>query len=97
MNQNYKEYMLYMKDVTDKYIEITSQNLYPQRFCGEMLDGPEEPTEEELNQYYRENSKLALDWLKNNLKNYNDWMLYKSCGLKLPSPNCNLLWGDIKI
>ncbi len=63
----------------NKYIEITSQYLYPQRFCGEMSDGPAiEPTDEQLTQHYQKNSNLALEWLKNNLLNYDDWKILKS-------------------
>lgn len=60
-----KEYQIFVKEITDKFISMVTGELPIQYFCGEMSDGPgREPTDVEQQEYFKQNNKYALEWLK---------------------------------
>ena len=70
-----KEYQEFAKEITDKFISMVTGELPIQYFCGEMSDGPGKiPTDEEQQEYYKENNKYALKWLNKNMVTYAEWI-----------------------
>lgn len=69
-----KEYQIFVKEITDKFILMVTGELPIQYFCGQMSDGPGRvPTEKEQQEFFRENNKYALKWLKENMITYDEW------------------------
>ena len=75
-----KEYQMFVKEITDKFISMVTGELPIQYFCGEMRDGSAKiPTEEEQQEFFKENNRYALEWLNNNMVFYNEWIVnYKT-------------------
>ena len=70
-----KEYQVFAKEITDKFISMVTGELPIQYFCGEMSDRSARiPTEEEQQEFFKENNKRALDWLNKNMVTYGEWI-----------------------
>jgi|LakMenEpi03Aug12_release.lakeMendotaPanAssembly.Ray.scaffolds.fasta_scaffold549286_2 hypothetical protein len=70
-----REYQIFAKEITDKFISMVTGELPTQCFCGEMSDGPSRiPTEEEQREFFKENNKYALEWLNKNMVTYDEWI-----------------------
>jgi hypothetical protein len=69
-----REYQIFAKEITDKFISMVTGELPIQYFCGEMSDGEGRiPTDEEQQDFFKENNKRALDWLNKNMVTYDEW------------------------
>ena len=71
-----KEYQEFVKQITDKFIQMVSGECPPKTwsghgFCDDMYS---EATEKEKELYYKENNELALNWLNENMVNYDMWL-----------------------
>lgn len=69
-----KEYMIFVKKITDKYISILTQEP-PMEWDGICFGSYRQPTDEEVSKFYKDLNELALKWLKDNMINYSDWLL----------------------
>ena len=70
-----KEYQEFAKGITDKFISMVTGELPIQYFCGEMSDGEGRvPTDEEQQEFFKENNKRALEWLNKNMVTYDEWI-----------------------
>jgi len=70
-----KEYQIFAKEITDKFILLVNCELPIQYFCGEMSDGEGRiPTDEEQQEFFKENNKRALNWLNKNMVTYDKWI-----------------------
>jgi hypothetical protein len=70
-----KEYQEFAKGITDKFISMVTGELPIQYFCEQMSDGKGRiPTDEEQQEFFKENNKRALDWLNKNMVNYDEWI-----------------------
>lgn len=70
-----KEYQEFAKGIIDKFISMVTGELPIQYFCGEMSDGEGSvPTDEEQQEFFKENNKRALEWLNKNMVTYDEWI-----------------------
>ena len=70
-----EEYLKFAKTITDRFILMVTGELPISYFHGEMSDGPPIiPTENEQREYFTENNKFALAWLKDNMLSYDEWV-----------------------
>lgn len=71
-----KEYQEFVKKITDKFITFVTGECPPQTWSGHSFcdDMYREPTDEEKDKFYKENNKFALQWLKENMVCYDEWI-----------------------
>lgn len=72
-----KEYPEFVKQITDKYISLTSGECPSKTWSGNNLcdDMFLEPTEKEIMEFHKQKNKIALLYLNENIITYNEWLI----------------------
>ena len=75
MGKYRKDYQKFAKQITDEFISKVSGDCLPKTWSGHSFcdDMYKEATNEEEDNFYRENNKWALKWLNENMITYDEW------------------------